>query len=134
MRYVELVLEQFPQRISATQLSIAIETIGKKILSNPISYNTYNSRGNNIFINSAEKFFIFLLNKYSRIEPGVPIKPKSITSVLSSGSGEANVSFTSAQPVNEIEAHATLNTLEQEGNWPMMLLMRIKLRHHQRKS
>lgn len=115
MRYVELVLEQFPQRISATQLSIAIETIGKKILSNPISYNNYNSRGNNIFINSAEKFFIFLLNKYSRIEPGVPIKPKSITSVLSSGSGEANVSFTSAQPVNEIEAHATLNTLEQEG-------------------
>lgn len=115
MRYVELVLEQFPQRISATQLSIAIETIGKKILSNPISYNNNNSRGNNIFINSAEKFFIFLLNKYSRIEPGVPIKPKSITSVLSSGSGEANVSFTSAQPVNEIEAHATLNTLEQEG-------------------
>ena len=115
MRYVELVLEQFPQRISATQLSIAIETIGKKILSNPISYNNYNSRGNNIFINSAEKFFIFLLNKYSRIEPGVPIKPKSITSVSSSGSGEANVSFTSAQPVNEIEAHATLNTLEQEG-------------------
>lgn len=115
MRYVELVLEQFPQRISATQLSIAIETIGKKILSNPISYNNYNSRGNTIFINSAEKFFIFLLNKYSRIEPGVPIKPKSITSVLSSGSGEANVSFTSAQPVNEIEAHATLNTLEQEG-------------------
>ena len=115
MRYVELVLEQFPQRISATQLSIAIKTIGKKILSNPISYNNYNSRGNTIFINSAEKFFIFLLNKYSRIEPGVPIKPKSITSVLSSGSGEANVSFTSAQPVNEIEAHATLNTLEQEG-------------------
>lgn len=115
MRYVELVLEQFPQRISATQLSIAIETIGKKILSNPISYNNYNSRGNTIFINSAEKFFIFLLNKYSRIEPGVPIKPKSITSVSSSGSGEANVSFTSAQPVNEIEAHATLNTLEQEG-------------------
>ena len=30
MRYVELVLEQFPQRISATQLSIAIETMVRK--------------------------------------------------------------------------------------------------------
>lgn len=110
MRYIELVLEQFPQRISATQLSIAIETIGKKILSNPI---TYNDREKTVFINSAEKFFIFLLNKYSRIEPGVPIKVKSITLVASSE--ESNVSFTSAQPVNEIEAHATLNTLEQEG-------------------
>ncbi|KAF6072318.1 hypothetical protein FOB64_000367 [Candida albicans] len=78
MRYVELVLEQFPQRISATQLSIAIETIGKKILSNPISYNNYNSRGNTIFINSAEKFFIFLLNKYSRIEPVFQLNPNQL--------------------------------------------------------
>ncbi|KAL6452919.1 PEX8 Peroxisomal biogenesis factor 8 [Candida maltosa Xu316] len=37
-KYVELLLDQFPQRLSATQLSIAIETIGKKIFSNPINY------------------------------------------------------------------------------------------------
>ncbi|CAD1809667.1 hypothetical protein FOB58_003015 [Candida parapsilosis] len=101
IQYVNLLTSQFPQRLSSTQLCIAIETIGKKILSNPQPYPE-----NSIFINSADEFFHFLADKCAPIPRGAPIKPTSPSD---------NPSFASAQPISEIEAHATLNTLEQDN-------------------
>ncbi|KAI5953639.1 hypothetical protein KGF54_003011 [Candida jiufengensis] len=98
IEYVNLLIKQFPKTISATQLCIAIETIGKKILSNPKPYPP-----NSIFTNSADEFFQFLVDKCTPIRPGIPVK-----------NIEENPSFTSAQPITEIEANSTLNTLEQD--------------------
>lgn len=101
IEYVNLLISQFPHRLSATQLCIAIETIGKKILSNPKPYPP-----DYIFINSADEFFHFLADKCAPIARGLPIK--ATTTPLD------NPSFASAQPISEIEAHSTLNTLEQD--------------------
>ncbi|KAI5955437.1 hypothetical protein CANMA_004617 [Candida margitis] len=100
IEYVNLLISQFPNRLSATQLCIAIETIGKKILSNPQPYPE-----NSIYISSADEFFHFLADKCAPIKPGFPIKATIPSD---------NPSFASAQPISEIEAHATLNTLEQD--------------------
>ncbi|KAG5421502.1 hypothetical protein I9W82_000593 [Candida metapsilosis] len=105
IEYVNLLISQFPKRLSATQLCIAIETIGKKILSNPQPYPQ-----NSIFINSGDEFFHFLADLCAPIHRGVPIKP----SAAASGPTQENPSFASAQPISEIEAHSTLNTLEQD--------------------
>ncbi|KAI5966452.1 uncharacterized protein KGF55_000761 [Candida pseudojiufengensis] len=101
IEYVNLLIKQFPKTISSTQLCIAIETIGKKILSNPQPYPQ-----DSIFLNSADEFFQFLIDKCKPIIPGIPVK-KSIED-------ENNPSFSSAQPISEIEANSTLNTLEQD--------------------
>ena len=99
IEYVNLLIQQFPKRISATQLCIAIETIGKKILSNPHQPSTPGSK----FSNSAEEFFMFLADKCKPIQPGIRI-----------GTPEENPNFASAQPIAEVEANSTLNTLEQD--------------------
>ncbi|CAK9438105.1 uncharacterized protein LODBEIA_P24200 [Lodderomyces beijingensis] len=98
VEYVNLLIKQFPNRISATQLCIAIETIGKQILSNP-----HPSPPNSRFANSAEEFFFFLLDKCAPIQLGYPITKT-----------EENPNFVSAQPISEIGANSTLHTLKQD--------------------
>ncbi|KAI3406725.2 hypothetical protein KGF56_000571 [Candida oxycetoniae] len=96
--YVNILIKQFPSRISATQLCIAIETIGKKILSNPQPYPLGAK-----FLSSADEFFQFLVDQCVPIQTGLSIKKP-----------EENPNFSSAQPIAQIEANATLNTLEQD--------------------
>jgi hypothetical protein len=89
--YVELLLEQFPSRLSSTQLSIAIETIGKKILSYP---------------KTSQDFFEFLVSKYSTARPGIMILRQTSQTMK-------DLTFTSAQPILEIDAHSTLSSMDQ---------------------
>ncbi|CAI5758652.1 unnamed protein product [Candida verbasci] len=83
IKYIKLLISQFPSKLSSTQLNIAIETIGKRLL----------SRG-------GAEFYTYLTNKVVEM-PSIPLNSNE------------NTNFTSAQPIAEIEAHATLNTLEQ---------------------
>ncbi|EGW31338.1 uncharacterized protein SPAPADRAFT_140345 [Spathaspora passalidarum NRRL Y-27907] len=59
LNYVQLLISQFPATLSPNQLTIAIETVGKKIMSTP----------------SGEEFFDFLVMKCVQTRSGVPIKP-----------------------------------------------------------
>ncbi|KAG7660528.1 uncharacterized protein J8A68_005947 [[Candida] subhashii] len=76
-QYVELLIGQFPTRISPHQLNIAIETIGKKILSSPIAYQ------NSKYANSAEELFEYLISKTIPILPGIPIEKSQSTTPIS---------------------------------------------------
>lgn len=91
LMYVELLLEQFPSRLSPIQFSIAIETIGKKMLSHP---------------STSQDFFEFLLYKFSPARPGMMIKGQAQTM--------QDQTFTSAQPIPEIDAHSTLSALDEK--------------------
>lgn len=96
LEYFELLVEQFPARLSAHQLSFAVETLGKKILSKPVVYE------HGYHKNSAEEFLEFVAFKCSSITPGQSIKQKS------------RMTITSAQPVLEIEASSTMSQLKKE--------------------
>lgn len=98
INYVNLIISQFPSVLSATQLSIAIETLGKKILSSPIKYE------NNIYTNSVEEFLDFIYFKCFNVQGGIPINGKS-SHILSS-----------AQPIAEVGAESTLRSLENDHN------------------
>lgn len=82
--YLHLLLAQFPQVLSATQLSIAVETLGKKHLLTP----------------SAELFLDYVYRPCKGAKSGVPL-PHQQTQA-----------FASAQPINEIDAASTLSQLE----------------------
>ncbi|ODV77048.1 uncharacterized protein CANTADRAFT_92193 [Suhomyces tanzawaensis NRRL Y-17324] len=96
IQYVELLFGQFPSRLSSNQLSIAIETLGKKILSNPIVL--HGSR------TSADEFLEFLLARTSELKSGIPIKAPSVQTDT----------FSSAQPIPEIEANSTLRNMGEK--------------------
>lgn len=103
LQYFQLILEQFPTILSATQVSVAVETLGKKIMSNPVAYDESET-----FSSSAENFLEFVNFKCATTQPGVLIKKG------------ANRIFTSAQPVTEIEAASTLSqeddSIKKENN------------------
>lgn len=96
LKYAELLVSQFPTLLSASQLSIAIETLGKKSLSNPIAYK------NRLQSNSAEVFLDFIYFKCANAPSGVSINPSS---------GEL---LESGQPIVEIHAESTISQLEAE--------------------
>lgn len=98
MNYVDLIINQFPRTLSANQLSIAIETLGKQILSDPISY-----QGDQAFSNSAEEFLEFINFKCFNTRSGIPIVSKDEKDTL-----------TSAQPITEIQAESTMRVLNSK--------------------
>lgn len=95
MKYVELIINQFPNIISSNQLSIAIETLGKQILSNPV----ISEKGSN----SAIEFLEFMYLRCSNTPSGIPTKVNPSINT-----------FTSAQPITEINAESTMRTLNSK--------------------
>lgn len=97
LRYFELLVNQFPRVLSANQLSVAVETLGKKILSNPVSYEPKAH-----YKNSADEFLEFVYHKCSLTRPGIAVRRANIQT------------FSSAQPVTEIDASSTLSQIGKE--------------------
>ena len=77
IQYVDMLFEQHPQSLSATQLNIAIETIGKKILSSPIIYQ------NSKYETSSDEFLEYLYRKCGAA-PSIAIAPAINSTVESS--------------------------------------------------
>lgn len=98
IKYVEMLFDQHPRSLSANQLSIAVETIGKHILGAPIIYH------NSPFENSAHEFLDFLFLKCANT-PSLPIKELQ---------GSSNSAIGSAQPISEISAPSTLSIMDEE--------------------
>lgn len=96
--YTELLVDQFPVRLSAHQLSVAIETLGKKIMIHPIIHE------NGIYKNSIDEFLYFVYFKGFNMVPGQRIKNARV------------LLFNSAQPISEIEASSTLSQLKKNSN------------------
>lgn len=98
LQYFELLVSQFPARLSAHQLSVAVETLGKKIMASPVQ-----TQGG-MYANSVEEFLEFVYFKCASTTPGQPIEKRT------------SVTFTSAQPVSEIDASSTLNQLKKHSD------------------
>lgn len=97
VKYVQMLFDQHPKSLSANQLSIAIETIGKKILGAPIIYE------NSLFDNSAHEFLEFLYLKCTNT-PSI---------LISNPHGGDNLFIGSAQPISEINAPSTLGSMDE---------------------
>lgn len=102
LKYVDLLLRQFPAVLSANQLSIAVETIGKKVLSLSVQYAPETLR----FQNSTDEFLNFLYERFSVVASGIPI------------ASQPKTSFTSAQPIAEIDASSTLSQINDKKTGP----------------
>lgn len=98
LNYFEVLATQFPRILSANQLSVAVETLGKKILSTPVIYGT-----DSLYRNSAEEFLEFIYFKCQNTMPGLPIRTTEVT-VL-----------TSAQPIQEVDAASTMSQLARSS-------------------
>lgn len=72
LSYTGLLIEQFPMKLSLSQLRIAIEILGKKSLSNPIIYD------DNLHNNLAENFLNFVYFKCANTSSGIMCGPKSV--------------------------------------------------------
>lgn len=97
LQYFELLVNQFPSVLSANQLSVAVETLGKKIMSNPIKYD---DRAH--YKDSADEFLEFVYDKCAQTPPGIPVRKSR------------NHTFSSAQPVTEIDASSTLSQIGED--------------------
>lgn len=97
LEYLELIVDQHSRSLSAAQLSIAVETLGKKTLSNPINY------GNGLFSNSAEEFMNFMYSKCLNTPSAQPIR--ATRGIL-----------VSAQPITKIDAESTLSQLGEDNH------------------
>ncbi|KAK6201123.1 uncharacterized protein RJT21DRAFT_31799 [Scheffersomyces amazonensis] len=97
INYGKLLFNQFPRRISSQQLNIAVETIGKKVLSNPF--------GDGLAV---ENFLNFVSDECAIIRPGI-----KIPSVGTNGNAN-NFGFASAQPIQEIAAESVLANLDEK--------------------
>ncbi|OBA16998.1 hypothetical protein METBIDRAFT_48046 [Metschnikowia bicuspidata var. bicuspidata NRRL YB-4993] len=97
LQYFELLIGQFPQRLSAYQLSVAVETLGKKIMAHSMSYD------NSLYKNTIDEFLSFVYNKCFDTVPGQSIENPKV------------VLFNSAQPISEIEASSTMSQLKDDS-------------------
>ncbi|CUM64238.1 uncharacterized protein PRCAT00001833001 [Priceomyces carsonii] len=97
MDYINLLMNQFPRLLSSHQLSIAIETIGKKVLSK-------SKISSDLGQDPVGSFLQFLYFKIFSVGQGIKLKDK----------GSNDVSFTSAQPIQEIEANSSLKSMESD--------------------
>lgn len=93
--YMKYLIRQFPGLISATQLNIGIEVIGKKILSKSTKLNE------NYYETSSDKFLNHLFFLCSNTKCGVLIT-----------NYPNNDTFNSAQPISEIDAASTMSLLD----------------------
>lgn len=70
--YTKLMMRQFPAFLSSSQLSIALETIGRKILSHPAAYMVL------ISLNDTMKDFLEMIYEHCRsVSPDIPIPGNS---------------------------------------------------------
>lgn len=111
LEYFQLILEQFPTILAATQVSVAVETLGKKIMSNPVSYGETQT-----FKSSVENFLEFVNFKCATTQPGVPIKDSG------------HRILTSAQPVVEVEAVSTLSQEDKADRKENDIVKRNKMK------
>lgn len=102
VEYVDLLLKQFPAVLLANQLSIAVETIGKKMLSLSIRYG----QGELPYQDTTDEFLHFLYERFSVVPSGIPI------------ASQPKTSFTSAQPIAEIDASSTLSQINPKKSGP----------------
>lgn len=98
LRYFEVLVGQFPTKISATQLSTAVETLGKKIMSSPIVYE------NGYHKTLIEQFLHFIHFKCMNAPSGV--------SIAKAG----NDMFSSALPIPNTDANSTVSQLPDTSN------------------
>ncbi|GEQ67165.1 hypothetical protein JCM33374_g828 [Metschnikowia sp. JCM 33374] len=94
LQYFELLTNQFPVRLSAHQFSVAVETLGKKIMTHSIIYE------NAFYKSSIDEFLHFVYSKCFNTVPGQPIKNRKV------------VPLHSAQPITEVEASSTISQLK----------------------
>lgn len=99
LEYFELLLSQFPSVLSPAQLSVGVETLGKKIMSSPVFYDHQS-----FYENSADEFLEFVFFKCASTTPGQTIRKST------------NSTFLSAQPIMEIDAESTMSQLEKDAN------------------
>lgn len=91
LEYLRLVLGQFPGLLSANQLSIAVETLGKFVLQQPRPAR------------SSSDFLEFLYAECTRVAPGMLIKPSGDT-------------MGTAQPIAKYEANLTMLHYEEDDS------------------
>lgn len=99
-KYVHLLIRQFPSLLSSNQLSVAVETVGKRILSSPVIYNE-----GSLFATSVDEFLDSLFFTCQNVRSGIPIE-------LNENSNE--IAFASAQPISEISASSTMSHLDKK--------------------
>lgn len=106
LEYLDLLLRQFPNVLSANQLSIAIETLGKQTLSHPIQYHNLTEEEQlellDLYTNSAQELLEFLYIRCSAIGTGIPINR----------TGNA---LGTAQPIAEYGANSTMSHIDEDG-------------------
>lgn len=98
LEYVGVLDSQFPQLISSQQLSIAIESIGKRLLSSPIQYDN-----TSIHANSGEEVLDFYYFRCSNTTPGIMIPQTSLTTLESFPSARPDIEITSPSAVGPIQ-------------------------------
>lgn len=98
LRYFEVLAGQFPSRISATQLSMAVETLGKKIMTSPLIYE------DGLYRSLIEEFLEFIHFKAANATSGENIK------------AHGRHMFTSALPIPTTDANSTLSQLPELSN------------------
>lgn len=98
LQYIELLTAQFPLILSANQLSVGIETLGKKALSKPV-----NVPHNSAFETSGEQLLEYFYFKCANTPSGIPITRS-----------EETAAFTSAQPIAEVDATSTLSQIDNK--------------------
>lgn len=98
LQYFEVLLGQFPSRISAMQLSMAVETLGKKIMTSPITYS------HGLYQTLVDHFLQFIYFKCMNTASGIPISKKS------------TALFASAQPIPTTDANSTVSQLPENSS------------------
>lgn len=112
LEYIELLTSQFPLILSANQLSVGIETLGKKALSKPVD-----SLHRGQFVSSGEQLLEYFYSKCANTQSGIPVSRSDDTAA-----------FTSAQPIAEVEAMSTLTQVDNKTHPSTDIVDRNKLK------
>lgn len=97
LQYFELLTGQFPRILSANQLSVAVETLGKKILLHPVP-----SKPVLLYSHSVDEFLSSVFFKCSNTVSGHLVR------------NQKSLIFSSAQPISEISAQSTMSHLKKD--------------------
>lgn len=109
MQYVELIFGQFPLLLSANQLSIAVETIGKFTLTN-ISRPKLRGSENQMNVEAGYEFLNYLFDQCLHARPGMFIGKN----------GQFNT-ISTAQPIAKYEANSTMLHIEDDQSSSQMI-------------
>lgn len=98
LRYFEVLLGQFPSRISPIQLNVAVETLGKKIMSSPILYRK------GAYKDLIDQFLQVLYSKCTNTANGVSIPSNK------------KALFVAAAAIQNTNAISTVSQMQELGN------------------